>query len=76
MPVRITSNRAAYKARPKSYSPRPSFALNSPKTMRDLWDKLVDKASDAGEFVENVTRNGIQFLRSTAGKLPLFKHRR
>jgi hypothetical protein len=40
--------------------------------MRELWDKLVEKASDAGEFVEKVTKDGIRFLRSRVGKLPLF----
>jgi hypothetical protein len=40
--------------------------------MRELWDKLIDKATDASEFVESVTQGGIRFLQSTVGKLPLF----
>lgn len=38
--------------------------------MREVWNKLVEKAADAGEFVESVTKNGIGFLSSTLGRLP------
>ena len=40
--------------------------------MRDLWDKLLENASDAGAFVENVTKSGIRVLCSSVGKIPLF----
>lgn len=40
--------------------------------MREIWNKLAEKASDAGEFVEGVTKSGIRFLRSRVGRIPLF----
>lgn len=38
--------------------------------MREAWNKLVETASNAGEFVESVTKNGISFLSSTLGRIP------
>ena len=40
--------------------------------MRELWDKIVSQVSDAGSFVEEVSRNGIRTLRSSIASIPLF----
>ena len=38
--------------------------------MREIWNKLAEKAPDAGELIEGVTKSGIRFLRSSVGRIP------
>lgn len=40
--------------------------------MKEIWLKMLDKASDAGDFVERVAKSGLHFLKSSVGKISLF----
>jgi hypothetical protein len=43
-----------------------------PGVLRQVWARIVGQVSDAGTLIDEVTRKGIRFLRSSIGRLPLF----